>query len=91
MERSKTPRMTKILKIASNSGNTISLCIGIGCMCHSVPMKNCVSFLFMMLIKASQRRVIIHQVSSAQVAAAADGMCYMLEAVANSFPSFHNI
>lgn len=53
-------------------------------------MKNCVSFLFMIIIKASQTRDIIHQVSSAQAAAAAaDGMCYMLEAVANSFPSFH--
>lgn len=59
-------------------------------MCRSVPMKNCVSFLFMIIIKASQTRDIIHQVSSAQAAAAAaDGMCYMLEAVANSFPSFH--
>lgn len=48
------------------------------------------SFLFMIIIKASQRRDIIHQVSSAQAAAAA-GMCYMLEAVANSFLSFHNI
>lgn len=52
-------------------------------------MKNRMSFLFMIIIKASQRRAIIHQVSSAQAAAAA-GMCCMLEAVANSFPSFHN-
>lgn len=48
------------------------------------------SFLFMIIIKASQRRDIIHQVSSAQ-AAAADGMCCMLEAFSNSIPSFHNI
>lgn len=49
-----------------------------------------VFFLFMNIIKASQRRDVIYRVSSAQAAAAA-GMCCMLEAVANSFPSFCNI
>lgn len=55
-----------------------------------MPMKNCMSFLFINIIKASQRRDVIYRVSSAQAAAAA-GMCYMLEAAANSFPSFCNI
>lgn len=52
-------------KLLAAIRNTISFRIVIGCMCHSVPMENFISFPFMFIVKKSQSRDIIHEVSSA--------------------------
>lgn len=48
------------------SRNTISVLTGTGCTCHSGPRESFVSFT--LIVKRSQRRDVIHAVSSAQTA-----------------------